>query len=1045
MTRLYFLAFLSTCFIWACKNNENQGTSGQTSQTYKLEKNLTIPDFWKNPAIFEYGREDARTDFIPFESDALANANQGVNSKYYKSLTGFWKYRYFPGPDYVPAEIEKASWMHVASETSFPGFMELKGFGKPIFKYHNLPFKYNFPEVPSDSNSIFFLSRVIHIDQAWKDRDVFAVFEGISCSYFVYLNGKMIGYNEDSKAASEFLLNPHLQEGPNDLTIVLFRWSDASYFESHNQWHLTGINRDAYLLARPKQRILDFYAKTDLKNRMGILDLDITLANRSETENADLNLTAEIRNDSNKVLFNSNKALQLAKKTNGNINIKTSIPQIKTWSDETPQLYELVLSLKNNKGEILEITHYPIGFRALTYNQNGIKWNDRSIEIRGAVCHEFHPTYGNMLDKPWIENDADVLKLQGINAVRNNHYPFPSYWYRFMQKFGLYVMDEANLNMSGFYRQNLNYPVDSILKGIALYRVKNMFERNKNYAHIIAWSLGYETGESEAIQNAYKYIKSKDPMRPAAVVTGSASFGDLSFSNSEHIGEQTQKAEIVYRLSTNQGNGLGGFDNSWEKVRSKQRVAGGFVEDFTDQTFYMKNASGNFFFAYGGDFGEHQSDSFRCVSGIMTSNKTPKPAVKSMSHAFSPFTIKLIDLEKGIIEIRNNQSFYKDTVFKYFWAIEENKIRLLEGALNNFQLLPGESKRVKLDLNGYKPKPGKYCVLNLTVNKASRVNGMFRFQDVATQQFAYPFQRKENVQTDPDKNLSLDQSSSVWKISTDDFSIGIDTAKLMISYIKFKNQDLLASPLVPFFSRAPVDNDIYDGKSREIQSWQNAWEGLKTNSIKIVSSDQKKIHVRMEGLLNSNGHLPVITDIMVLSGGDILLTIELISDSSSILPPRIGWICTILPKFGNVKWVGRGPYDGFQDRKAGLLIGEFKTTAVDFNVPLVRPQEMGIKTDLLWAAVSTFEGLTLAAYSDQAFETMVLPFAHSELFGKYRHGVDIPNASVNTLAFSSVQAPVGDGIRKINKNEGRNSKFRLRLRLTDDRSSTLWLHFAESW
>ncbi|MBK9270658.1 MAG: hypothetical protein IPM48_03605 [Saprospiraceae bacterium] len=1044
MTKNCILIVLTSSYLMGCKNKENQSISLQTPEIYQIHQNSTIPDHWKNPNIFEMGREEPRSDFMPFETDALAVAGQAVNSKYYQSLSGFWKYRFYPGPDYVPKDIEKSSWIQVVSEISFPGFIELKGMGKPIFKYHDLPFAHRFPEVPADSNSVLMINRSIQIDPSWKQRDVFAVFEGISCSYFVYLNGTLIGYNEDSKACSEYLLNLQLKDGANDLTLILFRWSDASYFESHNQWHLTGINRDAYLLARPKTRIADFFAKTDLKNKSGTLDLEVTMKNREENASEALQLLVEIRNDSNRLLFESRQKMDMGAQSDKKLLYKASLANAKAWSDETPHLYFLILNLKNNQGELLESIRYPLGFRSLQYGQNGLMWNKRYPKIKGAVCHEFHPTNGNILDKTWIENDADVLKLQGINAVRNNHYPFPSYWYKYMQKFGLFIMDEVNLNLSSFSNRNLPYPADSVLADIALYRTKNMFERNKNYSNIFAWSLGYQTGTSPAIQKSMQYIKQRDPIRPVAAYSNGGSLGDIELTNSSNIHSASKKTEIVYRLGTHQGNGLGGFEDSWNQIISNQRIAGGFVEDFTDQTFYMKNKSGQFFFAYGGDFGEYQSDSFRCVSGIMTSDKTPKPAVKILSHAFSPFGFSMVDLDQGILQIKNNQVYFEDTVFKYFWTIEENKVRVMEGTIANLHLKPGETRKLRLNLNGYKPKPGKYCVLNLIVNKASVVNGMFRFQDVSHQQFEFPFLPNAQLTANPNNPLHLDQNKTDWKISSNDFSLTLDTARAAIAQIRYKNLDLISSPLVPFFVRAPVDNDLYSGKDLWLHSWREIWETLNEKNFSLVKSEDGMIHIRMNGVIGKADRIPVIWDLELWSGGDFILTLEL-GKGSAPMPARIGWITKMPPKFGNIKWVGRGPYDGFQDRKSGLLIGEFKTTAVDFNVPLVRPQEMGIKTDLRWAAVSTFEGLSLAAYSDTPFEIMVLPFEHSALFGKYRHGVDIPKALDNTVAFSSMQMPVGDGIRAIPDDLGRVNKFRLRLKLTEDRSSTLWNHFAEKW
>ncbi len=459
----------------------------------------------------------------------------------------------------------------------------------------------------------------------------------------------------------------------------------------------------------------------------------------------------------------------------------------------------------------------------------------------------------------------------------------------------------------------------------------------------------------------------------------------------------------------------------------------------------MKDRNGKLFFGYGGDFGEQQSDSFRCVSGIMTSNKTPKPACKTVSEAFCNFTITAPDLAGGMVEIRNNHVFYSDTVFKYFWFIEENNERVREGQIQGLQLKAGERRKIKLDLQGYRPKAGKYCVLNNLVNKASRINNMFRFQDVARVQFEYPVQRGLPLSPGPGSALKLSRNGKELQIEGKEFGISIDTLTAVIRSIRYKGTELLESPLMPLMARAPVDNDIYSGKSGDYSSWLDVWQGFKPSSCSVREGSKGRIDCQISGTLQTKGNAGFIMEISVLADGDILLNTHLEPGSDAKRPPRLGWICTVPAKFGNVKWAGRGPYDGFPDRKSGLLTGEFKTTAAEFNVPLVRPQEMGVKTDLQWIGISTFEGMTLAAYAPVPFEASVLPFGYQELFGRYKHGSDIPKGNANTVIFSSLQAPVGDGIKTMADQTGGSMNFNLRLKLADDRSATLWSHFAESW
>lgn len=1041
------LQILLAClgFILACKNSEKKVANSQTEENYVLYKNMTIPDYWKDPAVFEIGREKTRTDFIPFESIPLAISGQAVNSKYYKSLSGFWKYSYFPGPDYVPAQYESSNWQQSALETSFPGFMELKGFGKPIFKFENLPFQMQYPQVPTDSNSVIFLQQNLQIPVEWKDRDIFAVFEGISCAYFIYLNGRLIGYNEDSKTSSEYYLNPHLKESGNYLTLVLFRWSDASYFESHNQWHLTGINRDAYLLARPKHRILDFYYQAQYNKNKTNLNLDLSIKFPTDQKSELLKCVVELRSDSNRIINTKHLLIPKPKSELLDVNTSIQVQNIKPWSDETPVNYQLFIHLLNDQDQLVEVVQYPIAFRSLQYGQDGLKLNGRKIWVKGAVCHEFHPTNGNILDKAWIENDADVLKLQSINAVRNSHYPFPSYWYRYMQKFGIYILDEANVNCIAFHHQNQEIPTDSAFSKILKARVVNMFERNKNYQNILCWSLGYGISDHPGIKEAYTYIKKRDPIRPVAAYSTRSSCGDICLTDATQLSSNPSQCQLVYQMATNQGNGMGGMFETWNSMRSRYNNSGGFIADFTDQTFMMKGVGEKLFFAYGGAFGEEKSDSFRCVQGIMTSNKTPKPPTKTAHEAFSNFSFKIIDLSKGIIEITNNHVFFEDTVFKYFWSIDENKNQIKSGHFQNLRLRAGEKRKIQIDWEDFKPDPSKYTLLHLIVNKSSKVNGFFRFQDVAHAQFEFPHTRNTSVNKKGSESWSVDRKGSEIQLRAGDYSVTIDTLKPSITNIQLSKINYLHSPLKPLFSRAPVDNDILSGHSEYLTNWLNSWDSFTPSSCILSSLGSEGIGLRIEGKMKMIDSVRLIVKMEFYTNKEIKLGLEFPDLTKETSPPKIAWIAQVPSKFGNIKWFGRGPYDSFKDRWDGLLLGEFKTTAVEFNVPLVRPQEMGIKSDLRWAAVSSFEGKTLAAYSEVPFEIMVLPFAYHELFGKHKYGTDIKVAEFNTVAFGGLQAPVSHGIGQSKKPRCGYQKFELKLKITDDQTDHLWSHYFEAW
>lgn len=1033
MYRAFLLLFVFS-LTFSCKNDLSE-KKVLDKQTLHAVKNSTIPEFWNDPHIFEYGREKSRTDFFPYESEIKSISDIPVNSKYQKTLNGFWRYQYYPGPDYVPAEIEKSESSNTWLEMSFPACIELKGFGKPIFKYFDLPFKANYPNVPRDSNSVMVLKRNIDIPEDWKSRDIFALFEGISSAYFLYVNGQLVGYNEDSKAMSEFLLNPYLKENQNQLTLVLYRWSDASYFESSNKWHLTGINRDAYLISRPKFRIRDFYAKTNFQGNSASINLELNLQNNTSQVINNHNLQIKIFKDSSQEIFEKNISLNGLKTKDILKIVNGSISNIQPWSDEIPKLYDLRIILSDSSGNCLEAIQYKIGFNSIQFHNGVMLVNNQKIKIKGVSCHEFHPLKGVILDVPWMENDADVLKLYNINAVRNNHYPFPSSWYKTMQKFGLFVLDESNLTTSVFSNQNISFPDDSICSAIYLQRVQNMFERNKNYCNIICWSLGYQLNQGASIMKAYKWIKTKDSKRPASWISSNQSYGDLVLNCGESLGPQKSKPTILYKMSTNKGNGLGGFSECWDEVKKNENIVGGFIEDFTDQTFYMKNKSGKLFFAYGGAFGETQSDSFLCVSGIMTSNKTPKPSAKVVSTVFNWFETKAIDINNGQFEIYNYHKFIKDTAFNYFWNISENGDIIKEGKIANFHLLPGAHKLVKIDYGPFDRKPGKEYTINITINKTSKFKGMFRFQLMAVDQFIFPRGKVPELDLNSYDKMKISTDSKLHFVQNNVYQFTIDRKNGNISSLKMKGIEMLKSPIRLIFSRAPIDNDIYSGKRADLLSWWKISDQIILESENIKALNDKVIKFSYSATIINKNDISLQAEYLIYASGDIALKMEIIkkSDTASI-PPRIGWIFDIPSSFGSAKWYGRGPYDSYQDRKVGMLIGNFKSTVTEFNVPQVRPQEMANKSDVRWLSLSTYEGLQFLASGKEPIEANVLPFRYEKLFGEYKYGTDLSIDPSNCIIVGSAQPPLGDGIKNV-KNLKQTVNTNVRIKFCESKST----------
>lgn len=1013
----------------------------------KPKNPITLPNYWKDPKVMEFGREAPRSDFKPFETTEKAQSQSFQSSAYHRSLNGFWRYQYFNGPDYVPGEIEKSpiniNWL----EKSFPSCIELGGIGKPIFKNYGLPFESNYPQVPMDSNTVLVLQKPLDISTQWKSRDVFAVFEGISSAYFVYVNGQLAGYNEDSKAVSEFNISPFLKDENNMISLIIFRWSDASYFESHNIWSMTGIYRNSYLLARPKCRIKDFYAKTDVQGNQGILDLDVHVKNNAAENYSGYQLQVQLFQDTTKEVFNKNITFDINQQSEIKKNIVAQIKNVETWSDEHPDAYYLFIQLKNAQGATQEATVYLIGFNSIQYKSKSLLVNQKLLKIKGVVRHEFHPIKGYVVDKDWMANDADLMKLNNINAVRNSHYPQDPMWYTIAHQYGLYLMDEANLNTSSLLSQNIDLSADTSVSKIYLQRVKNMFERNKNYCNVLTWSLGFNCGLGDNTKQAYQYIKSRDSKRPVSVQSNLKSFGDLALVNSEDNISNGTKPVLYYRMSSNAGNGLGGLTLVWDHIKNNDNKAGGFIEDWADQTFFMKTNKGKLYFGYGGNFSETNSDSFRCVNGLMTSNKTPKASLKIANNLFSPFTVSAIDLNKGLFEIKNDHLENHGDVFNYFWTVVENGDKIKEGKFENLMIDAGQKKTVHVDYNSFTRNPGSEYTILITINKKSLNNGMYRFIVVGLQQFILPKSAGKPINQSAFQKLKSTEENNSIHISNNLYSIKIDKNKGLISSWICKNKELLVTPIKPNFYRAPTDNDIYLNQSNEINFWKTLGDQLTIVSQTLETNHPDYISYVVKATLPASSLLPIELRYRFYPSADVVLEMKIDHlDQLKNMPPRIGWIFEMPAVFGTVQWYGRGPLESYQDRKLGLNIGLYKSTASEFNIPAVRPQEMGNKSDVRWLSLKTFEGLYLMALGQSEFEANVLPFNYNKLGTGYRHGIDILNDPTNTVLLDYYQWPLGDGYS--NKSHPPSSKsihFTIRLTSQDESQSSIPSHFTESF
>ncbi|MDQ3142625.1 MAG: hypothetical protein M3Q56_10310 [Bacteroidota bacterium] len=967
----------------------------------------TLPDYWKNPEIFQWNREKTRSDFFPFESSTRALSYSRTNSKYYRSLNGFWRYQYFENPNLIPAKIEEEQNFSGWLETSIPSVMELKGFGKPYYKYYTLPFENKYPEINSLTNSVFVFNKRFQLPEDWSSRENYLVFEGVSAGFYLYVNGKLAGYSEDSRSISEFNISTFLKPGENQITAIVFKWTDGSYLEAHNLWHLTGIYRNVYMISRPKINIRDFYAKTNLiqNYKTGTLDLDVFLTKKDSATASNLSLKINLYQDSIKLIRSTEKKININGNNDVPFNFKFNISDVKAWTDETPDLHDLEIILKDQKGNELEAIRYKIAFTSIEIKNTALLINGKEHKLKGIIRHEHHPIYGYSVDKVWMENDADLMKLNNINTVRNSHYSVDPYWYEITSKYGLNLVDEVNAQ--SLLLQNVK---SELIKKQLLFRTQNMFERNKNHQHIICWSLGKHKRSSQWMQESYDYIKKSDPKRPVSLFDSDSTFGDIHFCMPGN--ESKQKPTIYYVIVSNFGNALGGLDSIWKNVQSSKNISGGFVEDWTDQCFMMKNKNGVIFWAYGGDFGEGKmnSDSFYCARGVMSANKTPKPSFFEMKHIFRPLIVSVKDIQKGIFTLKNTRDFSSPETLNLFYSIEEDGQKISEQKIDDVKLVRGGVSTFKINYGSITPKAGKEYYIKFIVNELKHEKGMVRYLLRGFDQFKLPFNTTfTNQHPIQNSQVTSKVEANMIVIQSERSEIKINQSSGWIESINYKNESILKSPLKPYFWRVPGNTDLITGFMADYALWQYVHDSLILLQIKEIKRTNDLIEFQAEFQTNFPAKMDFKIIYSINATGGIKINSRINPPANTILhiPPRFAFIASTSANFGTIEWFGRGVHENYADRKSGAAISRYKIQVKDFLTPDVRPQEMGNRTDVRWFSLNTFEEVKCIVSFDSTGNFCFLPFNYLDLTKNLKHLTDVQIAPYNSIIISKYQLPLG--------------------------------------
>ena len=934
--------------------------------------NEKTPHDWENPAVSELNREVQRAYFIPFATADQAIQNDIWKSPFILSLNGTWQFHLSHTPYVRPFyffkdDFDTDDW----STIKVPGNWELQGFDVPIYTNIRYPHAATPPTIQKNYNPVGSYKRNFTIPESWNGQDIILHFGAVTSAMYVWVNEQKIGYSEDSKTPAEFNITKYLKKGANSLAVEVYRWCDGSYLEDQDFWRMSGMTRDVFLMARNPQHISDYRISSPMVNNYKDGEFKL-LVNVSNSSVKTPNMTVEaVLLEGDKMIAEMKQSLQTAAKP-VSVNLTANIPGAKSWSSENPNLYKLLITLKDASGKVIEVLHQDVGFRTIEIKNAQLLVNGVAIYVKGVDMHEHNEITGHFQDEATMLKDILLMKSHNINAVRCSHYPEPERWYELCNKYGIFLVDEANIESHGMGYGKESLAKDPTWKDAHLFRTRNMFERDKNQPSVIIWSLGNEAGNGVNFEATYAYLKSVDQNRPVQYerADGGANTDIMCpmyarINNMEDYAKgKPTKPYIQCEYAHSMGNSTGNLQDYWDMIEKYPVLQGGFIWDWVEQGILTKDAQGNKFWAYGGDLGSDTlyTDGNFCCNGLINPDRTAKPALLEVGKVYQNIGFKAVNLNNGEIEIRNKNSFTNLSDFDFEWEVIADGKVVKTGKIANLDLAPNTNKKIQLDLK-VEIQPATEYFLTVSA-KLKQAKGILPAgTKMAYEQFLLPF----NKAAVPASKNNLPLVTSKEEVNTfvvegKGFKINFSKEEATLKSYQLSGKDMLLAGPVPNFWRAPIDNDFGNGLDKRSRVWRKASERktIKSATIKQVGNE-----VMVNFIFNlSNDKNQIIanyiSDYTVLGTGEVIVnnSFRMMKDS---LPEIIRFgVTLVMPReFDQMSWLGRGPHESYADRYTSALVGLYSGLVADQYFPYVRPQENGNKIDVRWLSIANKEGLGL--------------------------------------------------------------------------------------
>ena len=970
---------------------------------------------WKDPKVNAVNRAPMHTNYFAYESDHAAKKGIKENSTNFMTLNGTWKFNWVKDADSRPTDFWKVGFNDKGwNDIPVPGVWELHGYGDPIYvnigyAWRN-QFENNPPYVPDEENHVGSYRREITVPASWKGKDIIAHFGSVTSNMYLWVNGKYVGYSEDSKLEAEFNLTPYLKPGQKNLiAFQVFRWCDGTYLEDQDFFRYSGVGRDCYLYARDKKRIEDIRVTPDLDANYKNGSLSVVLNLKGSGK---VNLTLKDA---------SGKEVATAQATKGTATLEVENPH--KWTAETPYLYTLYASLEGSD----EVIPVKVGFRKVELKNAQVLVNGQPILFKGANRHEMDPDGGYVISKERMIQDIQVMKQFNLNAVRTCHYPDNNLWYELCDQYGIYVVAEANIESHG-----MGYDEKTLAKRddytlAHLERNQRNVQRSFNHPSVLIWSLGNEAGYGPNFEKAYDWIKAEDPSRlvqyEQAGRTGKTDIYCpmyLGYDRCEKYSkdEQYQKPLIQCEYAHAMGNSEGGFKEYWDIIRKYPKYQGGFIWDFVDQSVRWTGKNGKMIYAYGGDFNRFDaSDINFCDNGLISPDRVPNPHMYEVGYFYQNIWTSPADIKNGEFSIFNEYFFRDLSAYYMEWQVLKGGEVMRSGRVEDLNVGPQQTVKMKLPI-------GKTCqctewLLNVAYKLKNTEGLLPAGHTVAKQQLVL------NPYKAPSMELK-NQAKSNWEVveptlkenderylivDGENFRIEFDKLNGYLSKYQVNGLDMMkeGSYLKPNFWRAPTDNDFGAYLQRRYAVWKNP-------TIKLVSLQQRIAD--QQAIIEVAYELPEVSaklnlTYVINNEGAMKVTQKMTADKNAKVANmfRFGMQMQMPRNFDQVEYYGRGPVENYIDRKANADLGIYRQSVAEQFYSYIRPQETGTKSDLRWWKTLNAAGRGIQVVAAEPFSASALHYTIESLDeGTHKqqgHSPEVEEADLTNFCFDLIQAGLG--------------------------------------